>query len=281
MIKINVYTLFICIIAFGTAHAFPQQNLVPGGVAVIKLDDGASAFSYNKRRVLTVQQGDSSYAIIGIPLSATPGIHKITSKKNQQTFTFSVVDKEYPAQYITLKKTPKNKRMINPNKMDMDRINRERTKLSTALATWTNAPPQVDFTLPAHGRLSSPFGLKRFFNKQPRNPHSGLDIAAPKGAPVTAPAQATVIDVGNYFFNGNTVLLDHGQGLISGYFHLNKTLVNVGDNVHQGQHIADIGETGRVTGPHLHWNVYLNRTKVDPSYFISDHIHQLDTKKNK
>ena len=94
-----------------------------------------------------------------------------------------------------------------------------------------------------------------------------------------APANATVINVGDYFFNGNTVLLDHGQGLISGYFHLNKTLVNIGDVVLQGQHIADIGATGRVTGPHLHWNVYLNKTKVDPAYFISDHMHQLTSKK--
>lgn len=282
MKKINMYAIFLSFITFSTAHAFPQQHLVPGGIAVIKLNaEAAPVYSYNNRQVLTVQREDTSYAVIGIPLSAKPGIHKIVSNQNQQTLSFNVIDKDYPAQYITLKKTPKNKRMVNPNKLDMDRIHRERKKLSKALAIWSNTPPKVDFNLPAHGRLSSPFGLKRFFNKQPRKPHSGLDIAAPKGAPVTAPAQATVIDVGNYFFNGNTVLLDHGQGLISGYFHLNKTLVKVGDKVQQGQHIADIGETGRVTGPHLHWNVYLNRTKVDPSYFISDHMHQLQTKKDK
>jgi len=282
MKKINIYALLISVVITGTAQAFPQQNLVPGGIAVINLGDKTSpTYRYNNRRVLTVQQAGIWHAVIGIPLSAKPGSHKLSSKNGLQGFTFNVIDKDYPAQYITLKKTPKNKRMVNPNKMDMNRIRRERTKISKALAIWSDTTPHVDFTLPAHGRLSSPFGLKRFFNKQPRNPHSGLDIAAPKGAPVTAPAQATVIDVGNYFFNGNTVLLDHGQGLISGYFHLNKTLVNVGDVVQQGQHIADIGATGRVTGPHLHWNVYLNKTKVDPSYFISDHMHQLQTEKNK
>ncbi|MFT6624573.1 MAG: murein DD-endopeptidase MepM/ murein hydrolase activator NlpD, partial [Cycloclasticus sp.] len=135
----------------------------------------------------------------------------------------------------------------------------------------------LNFILPANGRLSSPFGLKRFFNQQARNPHSGLDIAAAKGSPIFAPAGGTVIDTGHYFFNGNTVLIDHGQGLISGYFHLNKMLVSIGDEVEQGQQIAEIGATGRVTGPHLHWNVYLNNTKVDPAFFIGDYIHQLAT----
>ena len=280
MKKINIYTLLYAIVFCGSAVALPQQNLVPGGVAVIKLENEAlPSVRYNNRKVLTVQHNGHWYAIAGIPLSAKLGKHTLTNKTSATSIPFNVTPKDYPAQYITLKKTPKNKRMINPNKLDMDRIGKEKVTLSKALSTWSKTQANVDFILPAAGRLSSPFGLKRFFNKQPRRPHSGLDIAAPKGTPVVAPANATVIDVGNYFFNGNTVLLDHGQGLISGYFHLNKTLVNIGDTVQQGQHIADIGETGRVTGPHLHWNVYLNKTKVDPAYFISDHMHLLTSKK--
>ncbi len=280
MKKINVFTLLFGMAFCSLAIALPQQNLVPGGVAVIKLtNETAPNVLYNGRKVLTVQHNNHWYAIVGIPLSAKPGKHTLTNTTLAASIPFNVADKDYPAQHITLKKTPKNKRMINPNKLDMDRIGKEKVTLSKALSTWSKTPANVDFILPATGRLSSPFGLKRFFNNQPRRPHSGLDIAAPKGAPVVAPANATVIDVGDYFFNGNTVLLDHGQGLISGYFHLNKTLVNIGDAVLQGQHIADIGATGRVTGPHLHWNVYLNKTKVDPAYFISDHIHQLTSKK--
>jgi len=280
MKKINLFSFFFAISFCSLAMALPQQNLVPGGVAVIKLTNEAPHSAlYNKRKVLTVQHDNHWYAIVGIPLSAKSGTHTLVNKTSKAPIPFNVTDKDYPAQYITLKKTPKNKRMINPNKLDMDRIGKEKTTLSKALSTWSNTPANVDFILPATGRLSSPFGLKRFFNNQARKPHSGLDIAAPKGTPVVAPANAIVIDVGNYFFNGNTVLLDHGQGLISGYFHLNKTLVNIGDTVQQGQHIADIGETGRVTGPHLHWNVYLNKTKVDPAYFISDHMHLLTSKK--
>lgn len=274
----NLLTLLVCLFLANVTHAFPQQQLVPGGIAIVKID-GASkpTLYYQDRKVLTLAKDNAWFAIVGIPLSAKTGNHLLINKKTSQKFAFFVSDKDYPAQCITLKKTPKNKRMINPNKMDMDRISRERKTLSKALATWSKQQAHVDFILPAYGRLSSPFGLKRFFNKQARKPHSGLDIAAPKGAPVQAPASGTVVDVGNYFFNGNTVLVDHGQGLISGYFHLNKTLVAIGDSVTQGQQIAEIGATGRVTGPHLHWNIYLNRTKVDPAFFISDHIHQLKT----
>jgi murein DD-endopeptidase MepM/ murein hydrolase activator NlpD len=270
--------IFIGLFVSTTSYAFPQQQLVPGGIAIIQINSKTEPnVYYDERKVLTIRHNDKWLAIVGIPLSAAAGTHSIVDNKTHEASTFTVAEKDYPAQYITLKKTPKNKRMVNPNKMDMTRINRERKTLSNALATWNNTPAHVDFILPANGRLSSPFGLKRFFNNQARKPHSGLDIAAPTGAPVRAPANGTIIDVGNYFFNGNTVLVDHGQGLISGYFHLSKTLVAIGDRVTQGQKIAEVGSTGRVTGPHLHWNVYLNGAKVDPAFFISDHIHQLKT----
>jgi len=278
----NIYFLLLCIFISGTALSFPQQHLVPGGIALVELNSTSQpSVSYRDRKVLTVLHNDEWFALVGIPLSSKAGRHFITNENTARKQGFTVVDKDYPAQYITLKKTAKNKRMVNPNKMDMDRITKERKTLSKALATWSNTTPNVDFILPAHGRLSSPFGLKRFFNKQARNPHSGLDIAAPTGTTVNAPANGTIIDVGNYFFNGNTVLVDHGQGLISGYFHLSKTVVQIGDKVTQGQKIAEIGATGRVTGPHLHWNVYLNKTKVDPAFFIGDYINELTTNKKK
>lgn len=275
------YQLFLIgLLLSGLAYAFPQHQPVPGGIAIVPLITKTQPLIYyNKRKVLTVFKDNKWLAVVGIPLSEKPGAHQINDVSKRQSISFNVIDKTYPAQHITLKKTAKNKRMINPNKMDMERITRERKTLSTALSTWSEMPANVDFILPALGRLSSPFGLKRFFNEQARKPHSGLDIAAPTDSDVIAPANGIIIDVGDYFFNGNTVLVDHGQGLISGYFHLSKTLVSIGDTVKQGQKIAKIGATGRVTGPHLHWNVYLNNTKVDPAFFISDHIHKLSTKK--
>jgi murein DD-endopeptidase MepM/ murein hydrolase activator NlpD len=130
-------------------------------------------------------------------------------------------------------------------------------------------PAALRFQAPVDGRRSGSFGLRRVFNGQARNPHSGMDIAAPTGTPVRAPAAGTVIDCGDYFFNGNTIWLDHGGGLLTMMCHLQTIEVAEGDGVEVGQRIASVGATGRATGPHLHWSVSLNRAMVDPALFIA------------
>ena len=172
-------------------------------------------------------------------------------------------------QHITLA----NKRMVDPTAEDMKRIVRDQVAINSAFSTWTDdLADDLRFSLPAHGRFSSGFGLRRFFNNEPRQPHAGLDIAAPVGTPVTAPAAGTVIETGNYFFNGNTVFIDHGQGLISMYNHLSRIDVTAGMHVRRGQRIGLVGKTGRVTGPHLHWTLSLNNARIDPLLFLPPEI---------
>lgn len=245
---------------------------MPGGIAIVALSGSETARPeayYTDRRVMILRAHGQWQAVVGIPLTAKAGKHslKVTDGTNERYFSFEVNAKEYESQHLTIK----NKRMVNPYEKDLKRIRAEKKRITGAFKAW-NEPAQVAsrFNIPVTGRLSSPFGLRRFFNEQPRKPHSGLDIAAPTGTPIWAPAAGTVIETGEFFFNGNSVFIDHGQGLISMYCHLDRIDVSKGQNINQGEEIATVGMTGRVTGPHLHWSVSLNNSRVDPALFMSD-----------
>ncbi|HHJ38622.1 MAG: hypothetical protein AXA67_04080 [Methylothermaceae bacteria B42] len=258
------------------AQPLPVHSPVPGGVAILNLGDGSlekPVVTFNDRPVLVLKNEGQWTALVGIPLKTKPGQYKVNVRRSgeKRTLELTVSAKEYPAQYIKL---PKGKeRYVSPPPEDLARIKRERKILGKILSQWRPTDQvDTDFHLPVHGRIGSPFGLRRFFNDQPRNPHSGLDLVAPAGTPIKAPADGIVIDRGDFFFTGNAVFLDHGQGLISGYFHMQDIAVKPGQKVKRGDILGTVGATGRVTGPHLHMNVYLNRTKVDPELFLRRYL---------
>ncbi|MFQ5661069.1 MAG: peptidoglycan DD-metalloendopeptidase family protein [Gammaproteobacteria bacterium] len=248
--------------------ALPQFANVPGGIAVVSLKDDAKPYaSYKGDRVMVIGRPGAWQAIIGIPLSTKPGTYKLRVHNGTHVaiYNFDVKDKEYQIQRITIK----DKRKVNPTPLDMKRINRESKLIQHAKAVWSDddsVRPVLE--QPLKGPYSSPFGLKRLFNGQPRKPHSGLDIVANEGTPIKAAASGKVINTGEYFFNGNTVFIDHGQGMITMYCHMHNIKVKEGQEVSKGEVIGTVGRTGRVTGPHLHWSVILNKAMIDPLMFI-------------
>lgn len=240
---------------------------VPGGVAVVDLGDAAArpTVRFQDKPVLVVREdGQRWLAVIGVPLTVKPGEQRIELDDGRR-LSFTVGARDYQQQHITLK----NKEQVNPSPANLKRIDRELAEQTAAYRQFSaRQPSNLLFDKPVAGPLSSPFGLRRFFNGEERNPHSGLDFAVPAGTPVKAPAAGRVILVGDYFFNGRTVFVDHGQGLISMFCHLSQIGVKVGDELARGAVLGKVGATGRATGPHLHWNVSLNDARVDPSIFI-------------
>ena len=241
---------------------------VRGGVQVIPLPDGTTGARYEERPVLVVEQPKPT-AIVGIALDAAVGRHVLvveTSAHGRTEIPFKVVDKVYPVQRITLT----DDKMVNPPPDELARIERETILQNEQYDRFTpfSASP-FPMRLPAAGPVSSNFGLRRILNGQPRNPHAGLDIAAPTGAPVMAPAAGTISFAGPLYFNGNAIFVDHGGGLVSMVCHLSRIDVQQGDAVRKGQRIGLVGATGRATGPHLQWSVSLNGARVDPSAVLA------------
>lgn len=253
------------------AHAqeLPRPNPVPGGIAIIALGNASTTpyASFDNRRVMVVPCADGWCAVIGLGLGVTAGEHVLTVRREgaQSQVRFTVRPMKYEVQHVAIKE----QRFVEPGAQDLKRIALDQEAITRAFTTWTDTTPTLRLALPASGRLSGGFGVQRYFNGQARAPHSGLDIAAPEGAPIRAPAPGTVIETGNYFFNGNTVFLDHGQGLITMFNHLRTISVRLGIHVQTGDKIGEVGRSGRVTGAHLHWSVSLNNSRVDPSLLLT------------
>jgi murein DD-endopeptidase MepM/ murein hydrolase activator NlpD len=247
----------------------PRESAVPGGVKLLHLDvqgEVAPDVEVDGHRALVVKDGTTWVAIVGIALAAPLGPMSVEVRDAQgdHDISFTVTDKHYLTQ--SLKVAPGQ---VNLSPADLARVNREHAVLDRALSQWSDQPPAaLRLPAPVPGVRSSSFGMRRVFNGEGRNPHTGMDIAAAAGTPVLAPAAGRVALTGNYFFTGNTVIVDHGRGLMSIYCHLSAIDVQMGEHVTAGERLGAVGMTGRATGPHLHWALSLNRAWVDPELFL-------------
>jgi murein DD-endopeptidase MepM/ murein hydrolase activator NlpD len=249
--------------------AWPRARAVPGGVAHVPLGPAPTRPAAWSGDLPLLVVGDASgwTALVGIALSAAPGVAAITVRQPDGTARpvgYDIAPQRYAEQRLAV--AP---RTVDLSPADLARHTRERAHQDTVIRVFSEpAPVSMAMTAPVPGPRSSSFGLRRVFNGQPRSPHSGMDIAAPTGTPVLAPLAGRVIDTGDYFFNGRTVWLDHGGGLLGMVCHLSAVDVAPGDTLAAGQRLGAVGATGRATGPHLHWGVMLNRAMVDPALFL-------------
>lgn len=263
--------LLLCLSpSLALSYVLPQESAVPGGIKIIHLDVHTDSMPYvdaDGQRALVVRDRGTWIAVIGIPLSAPLAPRKVVvhSGDSRQEIEFTVGKKRYPTQSLKVKPG-----QVDLSSADLQRVGQEKIAIEHALSRWTDEQPAaLRMAQPVPGIRSSSFGMRRIFNGEARSPHGGMDIAAPVGTKVMAPLAGTVIATGNYFFTGNTVFVDHGRGLISMYCHLSAIDVKPGQPVPAGATLGAVGMTGRVTGPHLHWGLSLNRVWVDPELFVA------------
>ena len=257
-----IYRVIVYLFALPAVAAIPVG--VPGGVVEIRLPLSTKNVFFNEVQQLRLD----NRAIVALPLTTKVGDHAIIvqSSKSRTELPFKVIAKTYREQHLTIE----NQRLVEPLPSDLERIEAESALMQNVYSQFSPMPKRLrPITRPVQGVVTSEFGFRRFFNGQPRNPHSGVDIAAEHGTAVKSPAAGVIRVVGNFFFNGNTVLVDHGGGFISMLCHLNTVNVRHRQRIEQDSIIGTVGATGRATGPHLHWSVSLQGSRIDPLIFIA------------
>lgn len=265
--------LLTALLLFCVTHAIaiPRHDPVPGGIAVIKLgivpEERPQAF-FNEIPQPVLKHKGQWIALIGIPLDTAAGEYRIAieSSRGRQEMPLRVTAKQYPTQRLRIP----DSRMVTPPPEVESRIEAEQQRI----AGWKRhfaeqQEPDTRFDLPADGPRSARFGVRRVLNGEPRSPHAGLDVAVPVGAPLRAPAKGRVLAIADFYFIGKTVVIDHGQGVLTLYAHLSRIDVTEGQFLNRGETFGASGVSGRITGPHLHWVVILGGTAVDPELFLT------------
>jgi murein DD-endopeptidase MepM/ murein hydrolase activator NlpD len=260
MIRLLLVLLLVC------ANVCADEAAWPGGIAFIDLGPAEGTtpkIEYNGKRVLVTRDDGRWRAAVGVPLDTPAGTAAVTMADGTQ-WQFDVAEHAYRVQHLTVAPG-----FVSLSEENLARVGRERKIIDAALANWREVSlDSINLATPVDGPHSSSFGTRRFFNDEARSPHKGMDIAATTGTPILTPRDGVVTATGDYYFNGNTVIVDHGQGYITMFCHLSEIDVDEGQVVAIGDNLGAVGATGRVTGAHLHFGTYLNGTAVDPALLL-------------
>lgn len=263
----NVAVLVILVLIAMPAIALDERTIVQGGVLVISLPEEqvgqVDQISALEKQWPCMQKASVNRCWIGVDLNTRPGHYKARwGKEEGQSLMFQVEQGDFRISKITVAK-----QMSSFDEKTLKRIRQDQQKLKASYLQGAALSPDLDQTIkPVEGVVSTPFGAQRYVNGEARSPHSGVDIAAPEGTPVKAPLSGKVVLVEDMYLNGNTVAVAHGSGLVSVFCHLQQANVKEGAVVGQGDVIGLVGQTGRSTGPHLHWGLRFHNARVNPYY---------------
>ncbi len=268
--KLLIFTRSLVTLSLVSGGIALQASTLPQGahgtIALLPIESSeVASVVFQERPQLIV----GNVAIVRIPLFMTSGETDVKvsyQDGRSENVAIKVLDREYPEERITVT----DQEHVTPSTANLERIREESARMRAAYNLFTEQPLDLlPIIQPIEGRTSGVFGSRRFFNDQPRNPHSGIDWAAPTGTPIKNPTPGTVVVVGDFFFNGKTVMIDHGGGFISMMCHLSEILVTEGQRIDRSKVIGKVGTTGRSTGPHLHWSVSLSGERTDPAVFMA------------
>ena len=250
--------------------AFPDEQLSPGGIAKLYFDERPDIYINNERQNVFAQKREKDWLVL-LPLSLykEPETLRVVSQTSKllQVHLISLNPSNYQEQHLNVK----NREFVIASEETLKRIEGESALKKENFSRHTRLYiKDLKMIKPLPSKLRHDFGKRRFFNGIAKNPHAGIDLSGKTGDKIKAPLSGTVIILGDLFYNGKMMLIDHGQGLITAYSHLSKIYKDNEEWVRQGEYIGEVGQSGRVTGPHLHWSVYLNGEPVNPDLFLSN-----------
>lgn len=264
-------SLFALILSLAPTGIAAQQSLPlevsQGGVGILDTGRADLASATLSGEALPITK--HGLVLVPVHMDTPPGRISVTTRQAdgiEQDWFIDVQARSYREERLQIA----NQRLVEPLPEDVERYTREaalQKKVYESYSELQNLP--FPMQLPTSGIRSSEFGVRRFFNDQPRSPHSGLDLASPTGTPIGAPAAGTIALTGDFFFSGKLVMIDHGAGIISMLGHMSEILAREGQQVASGEIIGKVGATGRATGPHVHWTLSIAGVRVDPELAIN------------
>ncbi len=260
------------LLAFGNVNA--NQQLYSGDVVLIPLEDTEinREFFYKDNQITTVIENKKPYLLFGIPYDSTVGNNSFVfiAQTYKKVVNLNLEQKEFGLQNIKIDKYKKK------SQKQLDRIYSEKKEIIEAKKIKYKHYPDIKFMIPVKGIVTGIYGTQRYYNGKKGNYHNGHDIAADTGTPIYSPSSGKVILIGDYYYNGKFVMVNHGNSLISMFLHMNDIHVSRGSMVEKGEVIGTVGNTGLSTGPHLHWSVLLNNTYVNPLGLVKNTKVKLD-----